>query len=439
MRKLFLLCLMAVLALTVGAVSAQDLSSVDPTGQTIVYWHQFTSAQADTMNALVEAFNANNQYGITVQALPQGNYNDIRELVNAGIISGELPNLVAGYANDAASYAQDNVVVDLNQYVNDPTFGLSADQLADFNTPLLNFDTVNGALVAWPHQSSQQVLVYNQDLLASLGFDAAPQTWQEFSDAACAAAQATGPNGEDIQGFPITTDASAFETIVASNGGSIFDGTAFTFAGNDAVTATLTLYHDLYANGCGYIPSERFIEQTEFAQGLNPFFVSSTAGLTFILQAQTDNNATFTWDWTTFPSSAPENRTLQVFIPSIIMMNGTPEAQLASWLFLKFLVEPQNAAQWSTGTGYFNPVPSTSEIISEEMFANPAMYPYFSSAAALQVDPSVHLYNSPTVPTYGAVRGFISEAIANVTSNGMSVEDAVATLQSETDAAVAGS
>ncbi len=442
MRKLFVLCLMVVLALGVSAVAAQDLASVDPSGQTVVYWHQFSGAQLETMTALVESFNSTNEYGITVEALAQGSYNDIAELMNAAITSGELPNLVAGYANNAASYALDNVVVDLNAFLNDPTYGLTADQLADFNTDLLTFNSpsaepYNGALLAWPHQSSAQVLVVNLDLLAELGYDAPPATWEEFREIACAASQLSGPNGEDVMGFPITTDASVFETIVASNGGRIFDGTAYDFQ-SDAAMAAFNLYSDLYSNGCGYIPSERFIEQTEFALGLNPFFISSSAGFTFILQALQDNGATFNWTVATLPSSAPETRTLQVFVPSIIMIDSAPEVELASWLFLKHLVTVESAAAWSSGTGYFNSVPSTSEIMTEEMFPNPALFPYFSAANALVNDPAVTLYSGPNVPSYGSIRGFVSEAIANVTSNAMAPADAAAALQAQAEEALAG-
>lgn len=442
MRKVAFLIVSLVAALTFGVVTvaAQDLSDVDPSGQTVVYWHQFGGAQLETITAIIEEFNTTNEYGITVEGVPQGNYNGIRELMNAAIISGELPNLTAGYANDAASYALDNVIVDLNAYVNDATWGLSEEQLADFNTDLLTFNSpveepFNGALLAWPHQSSAQVLVVNNTLLAELGFDAPPATFEEFREVACAAANATGPNGEDIQGFPITTDSSLFESFVASHGGHIFDGANYDFQ-SEAVLATLSLYADLYSSGCGYIPAEQYAEQSDFVLGLNPFFVSSTAGFTYIQRAYVENNAEFDWGVATLPSSEG-SRTLQVFVPSIAMVDSAPEAELASWLFLKFLVAPENAAAWSEGTGYFNPVPSTAEIMGEETFSMPEIFPYFVEANTLLNSEDVALYNGPNVPSYGSIRSLLSEAIANVTSNGLSVEDAAATLQASAEAALA--
>ena len=59
MRRALLFIL--VLILGVSVVSAQDdLESVDPSGQTVVYWHQYQndSAQGNTMAAIIEEFNA---------------------------------------------------------------------------------------------------------------------------------------------------------------------------------------------------------------------------------------------------------------------------------------------------------------------------------------------------------------------------------------------
>jgi multiple sugar transport system substrate-binding protein/sn-glycerol 3-phosphate transport system substrate-binding protein len=431
-----------VVALAVCAVmvlAQDDLSGVDPSGQTVVYWHQYSdeSAQGNTIGALIQGFNDTNEWGITVEGIFQGSYDPIAELMSAGITSGELPNLVAGYANNAASYYRDGAAVDLTPYINDPTWGLTPEQLGDLNTALVDFNNVDGVQLAWPNQASAEVFVVNLTLLDELGFDGPPETPEEFMEIACASANSTGPNGEDRQGFPIIAGSSPFESWVTARGGAIYDGEAFTFAGNPAVEETLQMYKDLYDQGCGYIPAERFAEQTDFNLGLNPFIVTSSAGFTFIIAGFEDTGYEAEWVVAPYPHTT-DAPIVQVFVPSIIMVPSTPEAQLASWLFLKFLTTPESAGAWSEGSGYFNPVLSTAATMSEANFS-PGLYPYFSVANGLISNPDNTLYSSPNIAAYSVVRGLIGEAVANVTSNGMSVEDAITTLQEGADQALADS
>lgn len=436
MRRALLFIL--VLILGVSVVSAQDdLESVDPSGQTVVYWHQYQndSAQGNTMAAIIEEFNATNEWGITVEGSFQGTYSDLSTLINAGIISGELPNLVAGYANDAAGYALDGSAIDLSPYMTSESWGLGAEP--DINEGLVAANTVDGAVLAFPNQSSAQVFAYNQTLLSQLGYDGPPTSIDEFKQVACEVAEMEGPNGEDMQGFAVTTDASAFESWVASAGGSIYHDGAFDFT-SDAVISTLQMYADLYSQGCAYTPAERFGEQVDFNNGILPFYITSSAGFTFIIDGFTQSGLEADWQIMTFPH-AEGSQVVQAFIPSIIMLPSAPEQQLASWLFLKHLATPEVAVQWSTGTGYFSPVPSSAEALSTAEFSFDGLAPYFNAANALINDPEIPVYSSPAISAYSSVRGLISTAIADVTSNGVPVEEAAANLQAAADQALADS
>ena len=436
MRKaLIMLSLVLVLALGISAVSAQDtVESVDPTGQSIVYWHQYQdkSAQGDTIAAIIDDFNKTNEYKITVTGSYQGNYTDISKLVNAGITSGELPNLVAGYANDASSYALDNSAIDLSPYMSSEKWGLGA--TPDINQGLVAADTVDGKVLAFPNQSSDQVFAYNSTLLKQVGIDAPPTTVDDFVKDACTVAKATGPNGEDLQGVSITPDASAFESWVASMGGSIYHDGAFDFK-NDAVMNTLKMYHDLFAQGCAYTPAERFGDQTDFNNGVLPFYITSSAGFSFVISGFTTSGVKADWGVSTFPHT-DGNEIAQVFVPSIIMMPSTPEKQLASWLFLKYLATPEVGAKWSTGTGYFNPVPSTADALKTATFSVDGMASYFATANGFINNPDIKVYSSPAIAAYSKVRDLMATAIADVTSNGKDPAEVAQTLQDAADQAL---
>lgn len=439
MRKTVLMALLVVFVLGVGLVSAQDdLSGVDPSGAQVVYWHQYNDGpQLETMTALIEEFNSTNEWGITVEGLPQGSAGDIRELMTAAIISGETPNLTAGFQNDAASYALEGVVVDLNPYYNDPTWGYSEEDKADLNQDILNvdvfnFEPFNGARLAWPNQTSALVFVVNLTMLEALGFDGPPESFEEFHDVACAAAEMTGPNGEDVQGFPIPVDSSHFESFIASMGGTIFHDGAYDFT-SDAAIGAFQLFQDLYNEGCAYIPEDRFGNTADFAQGLNPMSTTSTAGLPFIVDDFATAGIEDDWIVTTTPWTEG-NRTIQVFVPSIIPIVSTPEQQLATWLFIKFLASQENQVRWTSATSYFPIRLSANDMLDDLKTENP----YFAAASDILNDEAVNVYAGPQVLSYGTVRGLVSEAIANVTSNGMDVSEAAQALQDAATAALEG-
>ncbi|MEZ4676275.1 MAG: extracellular solute-binding protein [Caldilineaceae bacterium] len=82
---------------------------------------------------MIEDFNSTNPCGITVEAQNQGGYDDIRDKVNASTAAGEQPAaLIVGYQNDQAFYQLNDTLVGLNTLIDDATWGLSAEDKADF-------------------------------------------------------------------------------------------------------------------------------------------------------------------------------------------------------------------------------------------------------------------------------------------------------------------
>jgi multiple sugar transport system substrate-binding protein/sn-glycerol 3-phosphate transport system substrate-binding protein len=469
MRKLVLLVMALLLLVSAASVSAQDptatpsadptptptplppvefaaqaveyagesdnFAGVDPSGVTVTYWHQYNNPfQLSVISGLVNAFNATNPYGITVNAIAQGNYNDLRTLMNNAIISGDLPNLVAGFNNDALSYALDDVVVDLNPYMTDARWGFSAEGMADLNMPILDGWLIDGVRYGWVNQVSANVLFVNLGLAEALGFSGVPQTLDEFKAFSCAAAQSglTGAEGGAMQGFPIVADASQFESFVASIGGSIwFDG-RWNFI-NEQSVAILQLLADMYKEGCAYIPQERFGNTNDFARGLNPMALGSTAGIGITIgNISNANNIVESWTvGVTPPLAAGETPALQLFTPGIMMISGTPEEQLAAWLFLRFFAQADTQKQWSETLSFF-PVNLTA---ARDLTPS---NPYFGAINDLLASGAVSVYQSPQQLSYGAVRDILATGIADVTSGGMDVAEVAQRMTDDANAALAG-
>ncbi len=435
--KIRVIVALLLLVLGLGLTSAQDARSyegVDPSGQTVVYWHQYTedSSQGDTMAVLIADFNSSNEYGITVEALHQGSYGPIEDLMNTAILSGELPNLVAGYANAVAGWANEGVVVDLNLLLNSPQWGIPADEQKMLNFNLLNvnqldFPPFHGMRVAWANQNSLNVFYTNLDIVERLGFERrAPQTLAEFEEIACAAGAADG-----LQGYPLDTGTSHFESFVAAHGGAIFDGEAGAYSFEAAeVVATMDLFTRMLENNCAYLFAARYQNTGDFALGITPFAAGSSAGIPFITADAATAEMMDEWVITAFPGAEGVGQTIQLFVPSQAILITTPEAELATWLFVKYLAGTEAQLAWSGATGYFS---IRNDInVTEADFTEPRMpYSRFQEAQGILRDESVTVYSSPGLPSYSAVRGLVPNTIAEVVNGDAAAADALAELNDE--------
>ncbi|MBK8051625.1 MAG: extracellular solute-binding protein [Anaerolineales bacterium] len=116
-----------------AAPAEGDYAAVDPTGQTVVWWHNHTGSRDENLKPLIEEFNKANEWGITIDAQSQGDYDAIRDKVNASIAAGEQPAaLIVGYQNDQSFYQLNDTLLDLNTLVDDLKWGLTAEDKADF-------------------------------------------------------------------------------------------------------------------------------------------------------------------------------------------------------------------------------------------------------------------------------------------------------------------
>ncbi len=434
--KNVLLSLALLFMLSLGLVQAQEsmYAGLDPSGQTVVYWHQYSedSSQGDTMSALIAEFNSSNEYGITVEAIHQGSYGPIEDLMNTAILSGELPNLVAGYANAVAGWANEGLVVDIEGLLQDPEWGLSADEQSNLNFNLLDvnkldFAPFNGMRVAWANQNSLNVFYTNLDIVEALGFERrVPATLAEFEAISCAAGAS-----EDYQGYPLGTGISHFESFVAAHGGAIFDSEAGEYIfESDGVVDTMELFTRMLANNCAYLYAERYQNTGDFSLGITPFAAGSSAGIPFITWDAATAEMTDEWVITAFPGAEGVGATIQLFVPSQAILTAAPEQELATWLFVKFLAGPEAQLAWSGATGYFS-IRNDIEVTADD-FTEPRMpYERFIEVQGILTDESVSVYSSPGLPSYSAVRGIVPNILAEVVNGDAAIADALAELNEE--------
>ncbi len=429
--KRFMTLVVVIAALSITTTTAQMIEIPDelPDGITIEYWHEWDGRQQEGIDAIIDAFNANNEWGITVEQVQLGSTGPLLDSLSAGIVSGELPNLVGAiFANNVQGFYLDGVVIPLDEYMNHPVWGFTDEEMADLNEGLVNVNRIGGEpfnnqLFAWPIGLSTVVMSVNLDMLADMGFDGAPTDLAAFREVACAAAELETDNG-DVQGFPIRIAAFDLFSFIRANGGVVFDETESRYVfTDDATIEVLQFFQDLFNDGCAYIPDGPYVNTADFAFGLNPMAVGSSVGVPFI-QGDIEDSESGIENWinTTVPWSE-DNRTLMLSARSLGLITASPEEQLATWLFIKHLSSTESQVIWTEHAQYQPFTYSGLEGVSTEFLdANPQ----FSSIREALLDPNINVWVPPIHLNTGDVTEAVEAMIVDITTGGVDIAEAAA-------------
>lgn len=376
----------------------------DPTGQTITFWHAMSSgANLEGMTALIDQFNAENEWDITVEAVAQGSQGDLETAVNGAIATGELPNLTMGFPNGLVRWYGLDVIAGLNDFIEDPMYGLTEEELAAiYPGPYSSGTLPDGTQVGIPMHQSAQVNFYNYTWAQELGFDGPPTTSAEFKEQVCAAAEANNnddnPDNDGTGGYVYFPGASTVAPWIWSFGGDLLneDGDAYVLNSQEAIDVAM-FFRDLAEDGCIiFTPS---FPNPEFANRLTLVATSSTAGVPF--QAAAMEEAGNDDEWGAIPFVGPDgNPHVNAFGQMIGIVRTNADQDLASWLFLRWLTSAETQSDWLGYTGYF-PSQTTTDVGSR-----PEEDEIWAEALALLESAKAE----PNLAAHGAVRGEIQDA-----------------------------
>ena len=361
---------------TEAPTEAPMMPSVDPTGQTIQFWHVWgTGLPGEAMLAIVDDFNATNEWGITVEPVDQGSYSTLEDSLNAAIQSGDIPDLVTGYSNAMANWFAVDTVVDLDPYINDPYFGLTADELAVFNTGAINGGKfTDGTQFAWPISQSANVIYYNSGWAQELGFDSAPTNYAEFKEQSCAAQQANtdddDPNNDGTGGLVMYASASNVAAWTFANGGDMLNADKNGYDYTDQTVVDVAEFlKDLQDSDCSFTVDG--YPNPEFASRKALFVMSSTAGLPYQVSAFEADEATDD-EWTFIPYVGKDGGFgVNLYGQYVAIANTNPERMMATWVFVKYLTSPEAQAAWIEGSSYYPTRSDTVPLLDDYAAANP--------------------------------------------------------------------
>lgn len=354
----------------VPATSSLDVEIEALRGAQVHVWYPWFGAEASLFESQIAAFNSENEWGIVVSGESMGNYSELFLQTEAALEESEFPQIVVAFPEHALTWEEH--VVDLTPYVNDPQYGLNPVEISDFPAVIWNQDEVGGKRYGVPAQRTARFLLYNQTWANELGFTSPPTTAAEFERQSCAAHEALGqdddPSNNPLGGWLIDTHPMTPLSWMIAFGGGVQEeqGYRFLTPGN---IAAFRFVKTLQLNSCAWVASLERPVPDRFAARQALFVTTSLEDFPDQTRAFSAANNRDEWTVLTFPGE--EGEALVVYGSSFIMLESDEVTQLASWLFMRWMLSAENQARWVQSTGLFPLRTSTMELLAEYAATHP--------------------------------------------------------------------
>lgn len=402
-----------------NTIEMADASEVS--GTTISFWHSMGGVNGEAINTLVEKFNSENEYGITVDAQYQGEYDDAINKLKSAQIGNMGADLVQIYEIGTRFMMESGWIVPMQECVDQDEYDVS-----QIEPNLAAYYTIDNTLYSMPFNSSTPLMYYNKDMFEKAGITEIPDSLEEIAEIGQDLLDKGGA-GEVIS---LGVYGWFFEQFIgkqglnyANNGNGRDDlATAVEFDTNGAAKNLLEQWKNL--SDLGFAPNVGRggdAGLADFSSGKSAITLGSTASLKQILQ---DVNGKFEVGTAYFPKvKESDEGGVSIGGASLWALNNNdPKKLRATWEFVKFLISPESQAYWNAETGYF---PVTVEAHEEEVFKqNIEQYPQFQTAID-QLHDSSPEYVGALLSVFPEARATVESEIENMLNGKKSVDEAV--------------
>jgi multiple sugar transport system substrate-binding protein len=357
-------------------------------------------AGGSLLQEMVDEFNRQNEWGIQIQTTTFENYESLYGSIQSAF-QAEFPDLLLGYPFQSAGLDRGaRPLVDLDFYVEDPVWGIPAGEL-DFYPAFWEGEMVEGKRLGIPFYRLGQVLYYNATWARELGFENPPDTPDQLKNQVCTASAQVEGQPRGMGGWSISAEAPSVLSWIYAFGGEVVKPghRPYTFDSREGDEA-FTYVKGLHSQGCAWLERDRSPGE-DFATRNALVISGSLVGAQSLEAALRDSGSQDQWAALTFPSPSG-NPGLAVYGPSLSIVETTGEKQFAAWLFIRWLVEPENQARLVQATGAFPTRLSAQEHLASYREAHPK---WADAQDLLQ-----YARPEPVQPSWGLVRWAVSDA-----------------------------
>jgi sn-glycerol 3-phosphate transport system substrate-binding protein len=372
--------------------AAAGTATSTSTGKTveITFWHTEVAANLDTIQALTRRFNES-QNEVKVKLAFQGEVNEEMTKLVASLRGGDLPHLVYINEGQTQRLIDTGVVAPMQDFIDRDQYDLS-----DLDERAVRYYSAEGKLWAMPFALIIPMLFYNKNTFREVGLDPEippkdlDEVW-EFSEKILK----RDANG-NLTRSGVAIDVNDWHlNLMLQEHGDLF-------ANNDngrAGRATEVLFNGPTGQAFYQWWNDMVEEGLVLNVGRNPTYADAVlavatghAGMTFASSAHLRSVVDLLelglegggWDLgVASEPGVPGGTGLPgIYGRALWILNTHPqEEQDAAWKFVKWLMEPEQQAEWYAGSGYLPASISAYDLPAAKEIE--AKYPQFKVAAEL--------------------------------------------------------
>ena len=400
-----------------------NLGLEDVAGMTIRVWHAQQNETKSKLEELVNQFNSENEYGFSVSLHNELSDSILNDVLMTPPPANEFPNIVIAGSPWLKSWqAAKFPMVMLQTYIDHPTYGFEAQGIPPVMDSMLSQEYYRGNLTALPLWHLPEFLFYNDTFGQILGFSTPPANRDDFTEQICAALAAVNsdsdPDNDGTGGWILTSSPGAVISWMMTTAPQKADFSNFPEEKDrDLFTETVTWLRALFDQGCVW--QSRLSEPFDYFANHNALLYSGTfADIPFQRRAfeNADSNRLDDWTLIPYPLNNSDNENSSVIFSTAVsagIFTGTAEEQFASWLFLSWLMKPENLTELALAANAW-PVQDTPEItkmVKEK--ADSKIYASLKWRTAIQPSPLPADWNTDSL--------VLSDGFAYAFSPGMNI------------------
>ncbi len=418
----------------------------DLRGVTVSLWHGLDGESGALLAQMASEFSQSNSWGVQVQVVAQKNLTLLTQAVEAAMSGPEHPDLALALPEYALAWDAQGWVTDLTPYVADSKVGLSAEEIDDIPPAFWEQGQAGARRLSVPALRAARFMFYNVSFAKELGFTAPPRSADEFREQACAANASWKTDADETNDFlggwvldNRVLDIDASWTAYAwtrAMGGEIYVDGQYKFSTPENQSA-LGFLAELRNDDCVF-PSAILQKYYEDHGRMQNFLAAPNAEALvnreslFVagsLQSLHDQRVAFgaspdQWTVIPFPGATPS---IVAYGPDYVALKSTEARQLAAWLFMRWMLSPENQARWQRATGLFPMRTSAVDLLENIRNANPQW------TAAFDLLPQARAY--PQSAAWPKARLVLGDGFLHIFQLNPSAADVTLTLQ-EMDAVV---